>query len=93
MANLFCKTHPKNRYIYAVTTGHYAGELLVYIQTNTDHEFLSLPKMCNRKIPKDKFELGIKEKIVDSVSKIPRYVYTVCKKQYEKNETSENIKV
>lgn len=83
---MFFKPHPKTRFIYAVTTGQFAGELFVFIKANKEYEFLSLPLMCNRKVPKDKFQYGINQKIVDVVSKIPRYVYEICKKQFIKNE-------
>lgn len=82
----FVTTHPKKRYIYAVTGGVMLGELLVYIEhKETDYGFLVLPEMKNRLIPVDKFEKGIKEKIVDVVEKLPKNVFNVCKAQYDKN--------
>jgi hypothetical protein len=82
----FKKEHPKARYIYAVTKGAFLGELLVYMETKTNsHFFLSLPEMTIRDIPADKFELGIKDEIVDIVEKLPKDVYKTCKLQYEKN--------
>lgn len=84
--------HPKKRYIYAVTGGKLLGELLVYINSNKDtHSFLSLPIMKNRAIPIDKFDFGIKERIVDVVEKIPKNIYSVCIKQYNKNIEDDNI--
>jgi len=83
---LFKKQHPIKRYIYAVTAGYYLGELLVYMETvDTQHKFLSLPTMIIREIPVDKFESGLKDKIVDIVEKIPNKVFKVCKLQYIKN--------
>jgi len=80
------KKHPKKQYIYAVTAGYYLGELLVYMETaSTSYKFLSLPTMVIRDIPIEKFELGLKDKIVDIVEKIPSRVFKVCKLQYEKN--------
>jgi len=82
----FKSNHPKPRYIYAVTGGTYLGELLVYVESTGDaFSFLSLPKMHNRKIPKDKFNFGLSEKIVDVVEKLPSKVYNVCRSQYKKN--------
>lgn len=83
----FGKTkHPKTRYIYAVTAGFYLGELLVYIEKQNSHyKFLSLPTMVVREIPVEKFKLGLNDKIVDVVEKIPKRVYDVCYLQYKKN--------
>jgi hypothetical protein len=86
MINFF-KKHPKPRIIYAVVKGSYLGELLVYIEKSVDnYSFLSLPNMTIREIPIEKFKFGIDEKIVEKVTKIPKYVYSVCKKQYFKNK-------
>lgn len=95
MINLI-KRHPKKRYIYAVTGGIYLGELLVYMDASqTDYCFLSLPIMKNRLIPREKFDFGISEKVVDVIEKLPRKVYNVCKAQFTKNikdgNTLENI--
>jgi len=80
------KKHPKKKYIYAVTAGYYLGELLVYIETdNRVYKFLSLPEMLVREIPIEKFNIGIQDKIVDVVEKIPGHVYKMCKLQYFKN--------
>jgi len=80
------KKHPKKQYIYAVTAGYYLGELLVYIETdNRVYKFLSLPEMLVREIPIEKFNIGIQDKIVDVVEKIPGHVYKMCKLQYFKN--------
>lgn len=86
MINIFCK-HPRPNYIYAVVKGVFLGELLVYIEeVEKNYNFLSLPTMVIREIPKEKFLFGINEKIVEIVTKIPKYVYKVCKKQYFKNK-------
>lgn len=85
MINLFNKKHPKKGFVYAVTTGKYAGQLFVYIESNkTDHYFLSLPLMTATDVPADKFELGLKTKIVDIVEKLPLPIYNTCIKQYRK---------
>lgn len=79
--------HPVRAYCYAVTTGKYAGEMLVYIQESSDDlSFLSIPKMSNREIPKDKFKVGIDSKIIDIVEKLPSDVYRTCISQFEKNK-------
>jgi len=88
----FNKPHPKKRYIYAVTGGSMLGELLVYIDSTQDkHSFLSIPLMKNRDIIKDKFIFGLTEKIVETVEKLPKNVYNVCKAQYLKNNKDGNV--
>lgn len=89
MLKFLKKTHPKKRYVYAVTGGVYLGELLVFAkQTDSEYFFLSLPDMKIRNVPFEKFEFGLKEKIIDVVQKLPRDVYDTCLKQY--NKTSLN---
>lgn len=81
------REHPKIPYIYAVTTGAYVGELLVYMEDKTEeHVFLSIPKMIVRNVPKDKFKLGIENKIVDVVERLPKIPFKVCQAQYQKNK-------
>jgi len=85
---LLNKKHPRQPFIYAVTRGDYLGELLVYAeQQNNDYVFLVLPEMKIRRIPVDKFEIGISDKIVDVVEKLPAYVHKTCMQQYFKNKT------
>lgn len=89
LTSKFCKKHPKQRYIYAVTGGKYLGELLVYIKSdNIYHSFLTLPDMHIRDIPVEKFTFGVQESIVDVVEKLPRQVFYVCKAQYNKNASN-----
>lgn len=88
------KQHPKKKSIYAVTGGKMLGELLVYITTdNNEYKFLSVPLMKNRIIPAEKFEFGLKEKIVEYVDTLPGSVYKVCVAQYSKNVEDNNITV
>ena len=83
---LIVKQHPKKKYIYAVTTGKYVGELLVYMKTeDTMHSFLSIPAMSIRDIPAENFNTGIQNNIVEVVEKLPSKVFNVCKLQYAKN--------
>jgi hypothetical protein len=75
--------------LYAVTKGDYLGELLVYTEKqNNDYIFLALPEMKIRRIPVEKFEFGINNKIVDIVEKLPAYVHKTCMQQYNKNKHS-----
>ena len=53
-------------HVYAVTTGQYLGEFLVYIKANDINRcFLSLPKMINRQIEKRNIENAIKKRILE----------------------------
>jgi hypothetical protein len=84
----FTQKHPIPRYIYAITAGAYLGELLVYIDsTSDDHNFLILPNMKTKTIPKSKFDIGMDSNIVDVVEKLPSYVYKTCILQYSKEKT------
>ena len=65
------------------------GELFVYIEIkNSEHSFLSLPDMKIRNVPLEKFEFGLKEKIIDIIRKLPKNVYDTCIKQYNKNSAN-----
>jgi hypothetical protein len=86
---LFNKTHPIKGYAYAITTGTYAGQIFVYVETTKgEHGFLSLPEMVIRNVPEDKFKFGLNTKIIDIVERLPKNIYTMCTKQYRKNKTA-----
>lgn len=72
---------------YAVGTGTYVGEILVYIEEDeTDYEFISIPKNINRKIPKDKFVFGVENKILEDIGPIDHDVYILLNKQFDFNK-------
>jgi len=74
---------------YAVQTGEYVGELLIYIKTNyLDLCFLSVPKNINRDIPIDSFNLAKDNNIIEYVELLPVDVIDISIKQYEKNKIS-----
>lgn len=76
--------------VYAVQTGQYAGEMLIFIEDNNDsHCFLSIPNMVNRDIPHDKFKFALENHIVEKVNEdIPKQVYSLCIAQYKQNKTN-----
>ena len=77
--------------IYAVHTGTYAGEMLIYIKNKSvDYCFLSIPKMENRLIPKIIFEHGRNNNIIRYVERAPSYVLKTSTAQYAKNENTNN---
>ena len=88
-ADLFKKHHPEYRKIYAVTTGQFLGEMLIFIkQVDNMMHFLSVPQNTNRVIPYDKFEFGKQHKILDLVEIAPKLVVETAVKQYLKNESN-----
>jgi hypothetical protein len=83
------KLQPGN--VYAVQTGDYAGEMLVYVLTDfMYHKFLSIPLMKNRNIPKEKFVFGMNNHIIEFVERVPKKFYSIIEAQYQKNENSNN---
>ena len=85
------KVKIKEGNIYAIHTGQYAGEMLIFVKSNkTDHCFLSIPLMCNRNIPIIVFERGLSTEVVKFVESAPPYVWEISNKQYIKNEDTHN---
>lgn len=83
--------HPIYGHIYAITTGTYVGEMFVFIDCDEDtYKFISIPKNINRAVPKEKFEFGLDNKIIDYVNKIDDAVLELLHKQFDYNE--ENTK-
>lgn len=78
--------HPVKKNAYAVTTGFYVGEILVFVNESEDYyNFISIPKNINRKIPVNKFFLGIDQSILEHVEEIPDDVFCILEKQFEFN--------
>ena len=79
---------PNAKTLYAVVTGKYCGELLLFAEEIADDFcFISIPKLINRSIPKDKFQLGLSEKIVEPAKTIPKKLalFLVAQYKYNKN--------
>ena len=84
-------SNPLNNCIYAVVTGTYVGEMLIYIEPRLeDYVFLSVPKNVNRYIPKDKFEFGMNHGIIELVEEAPQEVVDIAIKQFFYNEDPDN---
>jgi len=78
--------HPLKKHAYAVTTGYYVGEMLVFVDKSEEFfNFISIPKNINREIPINKFYLGLKESIVEHVEEIPDEIFSILEKQFEFN--------
>ena len=83
---------PLNRNIYVVRSGTYKGEFFVYINTNEEVvNFLSLPNNNPIEMTKDKFDVGLKNKIVELIEKLPYNVYEICQAQYNEAKAKSNI--
>jgi hypothetical protein len=76
---------------YAVHTGAYAGEILIFIKSVKESLcFLAIPTMENREIPNLVFENARNKGIIKFVDKVPSYIVNVSTQQYEINEKSPN---
>jgi len=69
--------------VYAVGTGSFVGEMFVFmIELQDTYEFISIPKNENRSVPKDKFEFGLKNNILEYVNEIDKDVLVLLEKQF-----------
>lgn len=87
----FNKWFSKNKTIiekgscYAVLKGDYVGEIFVFFEQQKDTLFfMTLPKMEIRKVDIAKFEIGIKEKIIDFVNVLPKKIFKVVENHGKK---------
>lgn len=71
----FFKKKIKLGNIYACVTGKHAGKFLLYIESNaSQHGFLTIPTMENLWVPKDEFDFGLKNDILEFVENAPKPV-------------------
>ena len=76
---------------YAVQSGVFAGELLIFINKSQDsYNFLAVPTMLNRSVPCDSFDLAWNSGIIEFVEQVPDYVVQVSTTQYYENEKLNN---
>lgn len=84
---MFFKRKIKFGDIYACVTGKYAGKFLVYMDSNSNqHGFLTIPTMENRWVPKDEFDFGLKNDILEFVERAPKHVKTTSKAKWVENK-------
>jgi hypothetical protein len=75
--------------IYAVTTGDYAGQILLLVkQVGDSFWFLSIPSNNNQEVPKDKFEFGMNNDIIEYIGDLPKDIFKTVKAQFKYNENS-----
>lgn len=78
---------PKFKTLYGVVTGTYCGELLLFVEEDaTNFHFISVPKLINRSVPKDKFQLGLTENIIEPAKTIPAKLVKLLFAQYKYNK-------
>lgn len=72
------KNHIQKGSSYAVLRGDYYGEIFVFFYQEADTLFfVSLPKMEIRKVNVVKFDIGIRDKILDFINIVPKNIYKV----------------
>ena len=75
---------PKERYLYAVKNGDYAGHFIAFInRIDSKYIFLTLPNNQKLEVPIKDFEEGIEKELLEFVEVMPKYVFKVIKAQYE----------
>jgi hypothetical protein len=78
LVDSFNKTHIPLGSCYAVLHGDYVGEIFVFFkQIEKNLIFVSLPKMILREVDVVKFDIGLKDKILDSFNILPEDVYKI----------------
>lgn len=81
---LFKKTKYKKGSSYGVISGDYYGEIFVLIKEDVnDLFFVSIPNMKVRKVSLEKFEIGIKTKVLDFIQIVPKETYQLLKSHFE----------
>jgi len=76
---------------YAVQSGAYAGEMLIYIgKGQHSYSFLAVPTMLNRSVPCNSFDLARNSGILEFVEKVPDDVVQLSTVQYNENEKLNN---
>ena len=68
--------------IYAVDGGDYMSEFFVLVEKLQDYIFLSLPDFYIRRVPKEKYNSGIKDKILMFQEKLPTEIFQECCNKY-----------
>ena len=76
--------------VYACQAGDHVGKFLIFMSDMTDqfghYGFITTPELENLWIPEDKFDLGLKNEIIEYVEKVPRFVRKTLKAKFEENE-------
>ena len=77
--------------IYGVGAGRYTGKFFVFVeQIENNKHFLTLPDMSTQVISNNKFEIGIRNNIIEFQEILPNKVFKICKLQYEQAKSKSN---
>lgn len=75
--------HPIEKGIYVILGGTYSAEFFVYFSQDLTHiTFFSLPDKKVRKVPKESFYNGIKNKLVEFIERLPDKVYKTVEHEF-----------
>jgi len=75
--------------MFAVHTGTYAGEVLIFIKdVGVDYHFLCVPTMVNRTFPIAVFDHARNTGIIKYIQRAPKFVLQTATAQHTKNEKS-----
>ena len=78
---------------YAVLRGDYCGEIFVFFRQDEDTLFfVSLPKMNVRKVNVVKFDIGVRDGILDFINIIPKNIYKVIECHGKNNISGKYLK-
>lgn len=58
------------------------GEFWVLMDKNDEYVFLSLPDFKIRNVTQDKFDIGVKENILEFQEKLPKDIFNDCLEKY-----------
>lgn len=73
--------------MFMVTTGDYAGQCFVFLEKKeSEYGFLTIPLMENQWVPKESFDFGIENGIMDFIERAPKDVRNICKIKFEENK-------
>ena len=79
---------------YAVHTGKYAGEIIIFVKEQKDDFcFLAIPVMENKIISKAIFNHACKHNIVKYVERVPVFVQQTVAQQFTLNENDPQKKL
>jgi len=77
--------------VFAVCAGDYVGQMFIVVEvTKEEVSCLSIPDMKNVKVPKEKFDFGRNNGIIEYVEEISKDIFDVSQAQYRKNEDLNN---
>ena len=94
------KSRPREQTLYAITNGTHMGVCIVFIDLEKYpqdgvYEALAMGDidmdggMEPISIPEKDVKLGLKNKIIEPIRKLPDDIYTVCKAEYTKRKEIE----